>query len=139
MLYGKGLLPLRGTDSWGSGAYGASRGSRKHKGIDYAAYPGTEVCTPVGGKVTKLGYPYGDDLTFRYVEVTAEDGYRHRFFYVYPRVGRGDEMAAGDVVGIVQDSTSRYKGITNHVHYEILKPGSKASVDPDKYHGSLSS
>lgn len=134
MLYGKGVLPLRGADSWGSGAYGAPRGSRKHKGIDYAASPGTVLESNVAGRVTKLGYPYGDDLSFRYVEVTSEDGYRHRFFYVYPRVGRGDVVAAGDVLGVVQDSTGRYEGITNHVHYEILKPGSKASVDPDKYH-----
>lgn len=131
MLYGKGILPRRRRDKWGSGHFGASRsgGKRKHKGIDFAAEPGTAIYSPVHGRVTKLGYPYGDDLSFRYVEVTA-GGLRHRLFYIYPRVAKGDIVDPGDLLGIVQDSDKRYPGITNHVHYEILDADNEA-IDPD--------
>ena len=120
-----GTLPKRMNDPWGSGEFGAPRGNRTHKGIDYACYPRTEIQTPVSGTVTKLGYPYGDNLKFRYVEVTADDGMRHRLFYVEPDIKRGAEVSAGDIVGISQDISSRYRdeskpAMINHVHYEIL-------------------
>jgi len=120
-----GTLPKRMNDPWGSGEFGASRGTRTHKGIDYACYPDTEIQTPVDGVITKLGYPYGDDLSFRYVEVMANDGLRHRLFYVEPTCVHGDEVHAGDVVGSSQDISSRYRdpskpAMINHVHYEIL-------------------
>jgi murein DD-endopeptidase MepM/ murein hydrolase activator NlpD len=119
------ILPKRVNDPWGSGEFGASRGSRTHKGIDYACYPGTEITSPVDGVVTKLGYPYGDDLKFRYVEVMSDDGMRHRMFYCEPGVTHGDEIKAGQVVGTSQDISSRYRDeskppMINHVHYEIL-------------------
>ena len=118
-------LPKRTGDPWGSGEFGAPRGTRTHKGIDYSCYPESAVHSPVDGVVTKLGYPYGDDLSFRYVEVMDNDGLRHRLFYVSPLVEHGDEVHAGDVVGLSQDISSRYRdeskpAMINHVHYEIL-------------------
>ena len=35
--------PLRGQDQWGAGHFGASRGSRTHRGVDFAAAPGGDV------------------------------------------------------------------------------------------------
>lgn len=113
-------LKKRGTDKWGSGEFGASRGDRTHNGIDYACEPGTQICAPCGGEVTKLGYPYGDDLSFRYVEITDIEGRRHRIFYVEPTVEVGSRVAEGWVIGKSQKLWARYPGITEHVHYEVM-------------------
>lgn len=121
-----GELPLRGTDDWGSGEFEASRGSNKHKGIDYACYPDTVIHSIFEGEVTKLGYCYKDALEFRYVEITDSKGNRHRQFYVYPTVKVGNYVSNNWPVGISQDVSGYYKlkdsskVMKNHVHYEIL-------------------
>ena len=113
--------PIRGTDKHGSGHWGASRGRRKHKGVDPAAYAGSVVYSPVIGVVTKLGYPYADDLSYRYVEITDAGGDKHRLFYITPLVVMGEKVTPMREVGIVQDITTRHPGITNHIHYEIKR------------------
>ena len=128
-------LPKRGVDAWGDGAFGASRGHRKHKGIDYACYPGTEIRCDKVGVVSKLGYPYSDDLAYRYVEVTTTNRLRHRYFYVEPRVKVGDLIRKGQVIGESQDISSRYRDpgkppMINHVHYEVLEQDG-TPVDPE--------
>ena len=129
----KTILPHRGTDDWGSGAFGANRGRRTHKGIDYACYPDTRILSPVNGEVTKLGYPYADDLSYRYVQITDMNGYQHRLFYVEPGVDMGDHVLFGDLVGTAQDIAGRYKTpekyMKNHIHYEILVDGEP--IDPE--------
>lgn len=77
-------IELRGNDPTGHGYYGAKRGNRKHKGVDYVAKPKDEVFSPIDGIVTKLGYPYYGNLNFRYVEIT-NDTYRVRLMYVFPK------------------------------------------------------
>ena len=113
------MTPQREQDKHGEGAWGAPRGSRIHRGIDYAAVPESILLSPVAGFVTKLGFPYGDDLTYRYVEVTDRGGLRHRFFYVEPLVQLGDRIKKEYQLGIVQRLGRRYPGITEHIHYEI--------------------
>ncbi len=115
-----GVLPLRGSDEQGSGYFGAPRrGGRTHNGIDIAAPPGTEILSPIDGKVTKHGYPYKDDLTFRYIQITSSQNFHHRFFYLDPLLELGADAEEGFIIGRVQDLTSRYRGITSHFHYEI--------------------
>ena len=111
-------MGVRKWDEYGGGAFGDSRGDRLHKGIDLICPSGEEVLSPVAGEVTKLGYTYSDDLSYRYVEVTAE-GYRYRLFYVAPTVRVGDKVEYGDPVGTAQNIKRRYPGITPHVHFEI--------------------
>lgn len=113
-------MKLRECDKHGCGFYGASRGSRQHKGVDIDMVPGEVVKTPISGTVTKVGYPYGDDLSYRYVQIT-KDGYDFRLFYVEPLVENGDYVQAGSVVGHVQNLGQRYPGITDHVHLEIKR------------------
>lgn len=126
-------LPIRTLDAYGEGIYGASRGDRTHKGVDLACYPGTDICPIYAGKVTKLGFPYKDDLTFRYVEVTVPLGLRMRFFYVDPQVEVGDSVRAETIIGRSQDLSKRYpKGITNHVHFEV-KNSKGEYIDPTPF------
>lgn len=116
-------------DAAGSGKFGASRGSRKHNGIDLTCVPGGYIISPVEGKFTKYGHCYGDDLQWRYVELTEGDGLRHRFFYCekMPLWKLGMFIWAGDRLGVAQDITKRYPGqnMTPHIHYEILDKDGK--------------
>lgn len=124
----------RDYDSYGSGKYGASRdgGRRMHNGIDI----GFAVCAIIGGKVTKIGFPYNPSnelkAHFRYVEVQDEAGLYVRYFYVDPMVGVGDEIKRGDYLGFPQDLTEIYPGITPHIHFEVMDEN-RNIVDPEKY------
>lgn len=129
------MLEKRGSDDFGSGEFGASRGSRTHKGIDYTAPAGAEVLSPVDGQVTKHGYPYASDLSFRYVEITDPAGARHRLFYVSPDVVVGSTVSRQDSIGTVQDIAGKYNTDTrkmkNHIHYEIIMDGEY--VNPEEF------
>lgn len=126
----------RGTDDFGCGDFGASRGSRDHNGIDYCVEAGQEIATPVTGVVTKLGYTYGSDLFWRYVEITCDaTGLRHRLFYVEPGVDYGQRVDAGDLVGVSQHIAGKYntedRKMKNHVHYEIMTADGKTYLNPE--------
>jgi len=127
-------LKKRGIDAFGSGAFGSSRGDRKHKGIDYACEPGTEILSPCIGKVTKIGYPYPNS-TYRYVEVTDLSKLRNRVFYIKPVVKKGDQVTVLTVIGKAQDIAKKYstehKKMVNHVHYEILNG---EPINPENHH-----
>lgn len=114
-------LELRGRDGYGSGSFGASRGDRVHSGIDFKAPPDAVILSPVSGKVTKLGYPYNDDLSFKYVEITDSRKRKHRLFYVDPSVSKGDTIKENDPIGSAQHISARYNVhlMNNHIHYEV--------------------
>ncbi len=109
------------SDPAGDGRYLAPRGSRTHRGVDFECMPGQVLVGGVSGTVTKHGYCYSDDLTWRYVQVTDFDGVRHRFFYVEPLVPVGEVVGADTAIGVAQDITGRYpdQGMLPHVHYEV--------------------
>jgi len=94
------------------------------------ARTGQDVVAVTGGEVTNVGYPYGDDLSFRYVEITGSDGYVAREFYIQPgaNVQTGARVQAAQVLGTQQRLGGRYPGITEHVHVEIRRSG--RLIDP---------
>lgn len=120
-------MKLRECDVHGCGFFGANRGERQHKGVDISMNPGELVMSPISGIVTKVGYPYSDDLSYRYVQI-HKDGYDFRLFYVEPLVDVGETIDFNSVIGYVQNLGSRYPGITEHVHLEIKYNGN--FVDP---------
>ena len=127
---------LRGTDTQGSGAYGASRsGGRIHKGVDYVAQPGSRVYSAVSGVVKRLGYPYRNNRELRLIELELSDGALVRYMYVEPAVRKGDSVAVGDLLGTVQKL--HYPGITQHVHVDVkvFPPGGQRRrfVNPTEY------
>lgn len=126
------VAPVRAPDAHGSGAYNAPRGSRKHKGVDFAAWPDSACLALVKGTVTKLGYPYADDLSYRYVEITDNGGFRGRYFYLDPAVELGDIVDCRTVIGHVQPLQDRYPEITPHVHFEIMDPDGNY-LNPSNY------
>jgi len=125
-------LPRRQSDAWGSGAFGASRGSRTHRGTDFACYPGTLIYPIKPGRVSKLGYTYSDDLSFRYVEITDSRGFRCRYFYIEPEVVEDQSVGLYTVLGATQKLGDRYPDITEHTHIEVYRPNG-GLLDPDKY------
>jgi murein DD-endopeptidase MepM/ murein hydrolase activator NlpD len=117
---------MRSIDSYGSGAFGSVRdgGKRKHEGVDYVASPGQTAAAPISGTIVRIGYAYKKDTRLKFVEIdNAETGYSARVLYVSPTIAIGQQVAAGDVIGVVQDLSVKYPaGITNHVHVEIRDP-----------------
>lgn len=118
----------RDQDEYGSGDYQAPRGSHRHRGIDFTP----QIHAVNDGIVTKIGYPYGDDLSYRYVQVTDVDGNRARYFYISPAVNKGDTINKGAVLGKLQDLGKRYPNITPHFHFEV-KSADGEIIDPNEY------
>lgn len=119
--------PMRGTDKHGSGYFGAPRGSKTHRGIDYACYKGSRVLSFAAGEVTHWGYPYNptDEAKghLRYVEITDAEGYQLRYFYVMPSVYIGDQIFAGEPIGETQGLMDIFPDITDHFHFEVKRNG----------------
>lgn len=116
---------VRGEDVYGAGAFGASRGARRHRGADYIAEPGEIVRAPIAGVVQRIGFAYRGDERYRYVELGDPIAQRAvRVLYVGPLVEVGAVVRAGDPIGRAQDLSVRYpRGITNHVHVELKQSG----------------
>jgi len=130
-------LKIRGIDKWGNGAFGAPRdgGTRKHVGVDIVTRDGEPFLSLNAGTITRLGYVYKGNYTFRLIEVTCKNGDKWRYFYVDP-VGKdkkrivelGLKISVGQILGTTQSLQLKYPGITPHVHFEIIKNGEY--IDP---------
>lgn len=112
-------MALRKCDHYGCGHFGASRGQRRHNGVDLACPSGAEVQSPITGVITKHGIVYSDDHFWTYVEVSA-DGYAFRLFYVKPTLPAGTRVSTDTVIGHSQSLKTRYPKITDHIHFEIM-------------------
>lgn len=126
--------PQRTRDCHGSGEWQAPRGYGKHRGIDIECPPNSVVHSSTVGMVTKLGYMYDDDLSYRYVEIVTPLDYRVRYCYVEPSVGLGDHINVDQPLGIAQDIGKRYDGITPHIHLGVKSPAG-SYINPETYFG----
>ena len=116
---------MRECKSKGCGYFGASRGGRLHKGVDYKATPGQDILAVTDGKIGKIGFPYPNNRHHQYIQIDTSDGYQVREMYVAPAPGivRGVEVSGGQVIGTYQGLQTLYPGITPHVHVEIRLGG----------------
>ena len=125
------MIKLRGTDCWGSGAYGASRGDRTHKGVDVVASPNQPIKSLTYGTVSRLGwcYDWGKYPTRRHLRlvVVELDGNEFTYMYCSPSVCRGDAVKPGTILGTGQNLQPHFKGITPHFHFEIKTPVGNAN------------
>lgn len=132
------MIP-RGSESTGNGWYGASRGSRKHKGCDYIANKGDCVSSVIDGTISKIGYAYAHALQFRYVEV-INDVYRWRLMYIEPLSDLyvGQRVVSGQNVGEMLDiaeywnrgKTANQSKMKNHLHTQVWKHGLLTDPEP---------
>lgn len=113
----------RGVDNYGSGAWGAGRGNRKHLGVDYICVPSQQIYAPIAGKIVREARPYASD---DYSGCLIEGEHMHvKIFYMTVAdnlIGRFVEQ--GQAIGFAQDITLKYPGITPHVHLQV------ESIDP---------
>lgn len=135
-LYVTSKSPVRGTDVHGGGYYGASRGSRKHKGIDIICGGGTLIRSASAGVITRQqGVVYSDPekADWHYVEVTDVDGVQCRYFYVQHFMAKeGQDVSTGDIIGIAQGIEMLYRDITPHIHFET-RMNRHSYLDPNEY------
>ena len=136
------MLRIRGNDCHGSGAYLASRGNRKHNGIDICCESEDIVKALSSGTVTKIGFPYSqapeadrDKKRLRYVQITDNYGIDVRYFYVSSVVNVGEYVYKGDMIGTNQELSHIYPGITEHWHFDVLlmTEGNKVFLNPEQY------
>lgn len=124
-------LKLRGKDPTGNGWYGASRGSREHKGVDYLGNPGDEVFACASGKI-RIGRVYSNPSKseFTLVEIKNKT-YTIKQMYVKPIVKNGDIVKCGQTIGILQAIGDFYgDGMPNHCHVGIWKNGLLTDPEP---------
>lgn len=107
-------------DSAGQGHYGARRGSRLHKGVDYVCTPEQPVVAPIAGVVTRKVYAYVDDPQWVGLEIRGKRA-TVKLLYVAPLDNvMGRWVEAGANIGLAQDISKRYSPqMTPHVHTEI--------------------
>ena len=123
--------PIVRNDDQGLGHYGAPRGSRTHRGIDYVVEPGAEVLSPCDGKVIKHGFCYPAPWDkYRYIEIEGVHGHRYRLFYVEPISHPHEMVKKGQRVARAMDISEKYPGMTPNVHFEIKTPEGDY-IDPD--------
>jgi len=118
---GKGVR----NDAKGFGNYGAKRGSRKHKGVDYLCEPGQDIVAPISGMVERIAYPYADKSYSGLVIAGPYMTVKLFYFEVVTNVGLYVER--GDTIGLAQDISQRYGGLPMlpHIHLEVV------SIDPE--------
>jgi hypothetical protein len=109
-------------DSEGDGHYGASRGTRVHKGVDYYCKEGTEIRAPFNMIITRVSKPKThSEMSGIAWQKGKSTG---RMFYFQPDKNLiGKSVYKGDVIGIAQ-SVSRDYGLPNmndHIHFQVNK------------------
>jgi len=124
--YGKPTgLGIRGTDAYGGGFFGATRGHRIHDGTDYISTPGNNVYAPLSGRVRRISKPYSsgiDAMALSGLEIEASDGTKCWAWYMQPSsniIGRVVK-AGTTIIGKATTLKNRYKnGMTDHIHIRI--------------------
>lgn len=125
------LLPLkinqkiRGCNSSGCGAFGATRYNRVHNGIDILAESGSNITAPFNGTLIRKGYRvYSDSKpALLGIEIKSDSNYTSKLFYVTTSLPIGYRFQAGDVIAKVQNMKQYYSSeMPNHVHKELRNP-----------------
>lgn len=123
---------IRGCDALGCGYFGASRGTRKHGGIDVVVKKGDNVLSPITGKVTRHGFPYAGDTKYQLIEV-VNSTYKVKLMYCEPITPVGTSVVAGQVIAKAQDISEKHgSAMTPHVHVEVYenKNGNWQLINP---------
>jgi murein DD-endopeptidase MepM/ murein hydrolase activator NlpD len=106
------------SDSMGSGKFGASRGRRKHKGVDLVVKKDDPVYAPISGKVTRVNVAYPHTDKWKGVTISTETE-RVKILYVSPAVVLGETVTTGELIGYAQNISLEHGGkMTDHIHVE---------------------
>lgn len=138
------FLGVRGFDGFGSGAFGAPRGTypngtkRTHQGVDLIVEKGNYVYSPLDGIFNRVAIPYANDSKYKGFEVIGEgkhDGYTSKVFYCIPgqSMKKGVKVKAGKtIIATAQSLQEKYGSrMTDHIHIEIRKNG--VLINPEEF------
>ena len=127
-----------------SGRYGEERetkdkrgnvtGKYTHKGIDFAVPSGTDVISPINGKVVDVGNE-GKSGYGKFIKIESEDGKILVFGHLSKQFAKKDqEIIKGEVIG---RSGNTGKSTGPHLHFEVRDGNEK--IDPVNYFRDLKS
>lgn len=131
-----GKMTRRGCDkepfAGGCGHFGASRGTRKHEGIDILCEVGGEVYAPFDGYVERKVTPYAG-WSFSGLQINHGD-FTTKIMYFLPVDGlENTQVVKGQIIGYCQDIQKKYgSSVPRHLHVEIID-NDGVHVDPEKY------
>ena len=113
---GKGIR----IDSSGSGYYGASRGGRRHNGVDFLCDAGQIVSAPFNMEIVRISKPYHDsDLSGIVWKSGASTG---KIFYFLPFEELiGLYVMEGQAIGSAQSVAEYYRTdeMSDHIHFQV--------------------
>jgi hypothetical protein len=119
-VVGSGVFPVQGPFTYGD-AFGADRGTVKHRGQDILAAQGTPVVTPRAGIVSWRAYQAGG--AGNYVVIHADDGRDFVFMHLLDgsiTVKKDDPVNAAQVFAHVGQTG---RATAPHLHFEIWPDG----------------
>lgn len=121
------------SDPAGHGGFQASRGGRKHAGVDLLVRPGQKVYAPIDGQ-TRRAIPYRDDTRYQGIAIKGTGKYQGlevKIFYMLPDLSRS-HVQKGSVIGKGQAISRKYSStMKDHLHIEIRINGQL--IDPTSY------
>ena len=100
-----------------------------HKAIDFLAGSSLDVLAFTDGTVSKV---YTNYLEGTVIEIAHANG----LVSVYKslesaNVKVGDKVSAGQIIGVLGNTMAQEQNAGNHLHFEVLKNGSK--INPNEY------
>ena len=132
ILYNPTGLGIR-SDPGGDGHFGASRGDRKHEGIDFLCTPGQVVRAVIAGKLVSA-YPYAGDVIFAGCRLWGKDFMAKMFYFIPNENLINEDVLAGEDIGIAQDISAKYGGgMKPHIHVGLYKLNPTLLVNPEDY------
>ena len=103
---------------------------RGHAGMDFKAPVGTEIASPLAGKVLRANWNWSGNGNC--IEIEYADGTLAKFLHLSEnKVKVGESVAAGQVIAL---SGNTGHSTAPHLHYQ-LNQGAKV-LDPVAYHGT---
>jgi hypothetical protein len=128
------FIKLRDEDTTGNGWYGASRGSRKHKGTDYVTFPGEEIFACMSGRI-RVGNVYKGSTKMKLIEIVNKFGshrYRLQQMYVKSIFKTGDVVKINQLIGHSQNVAKYHNSnkMKNHCHVSVWKNGLLTDPEP---------
>jgi len=100
--------------------------ARGHRGVDLAAPPGTPVRAVAPGRVAFAGRVAGKGVVSLELRETGDPPLRTTYEPVRPSVKKGEEVEAGEVVGMVEPTAAHCP--TSCLHWGLLR--GRTYLDP---------
>ncbi|XP_048476152.1 leukocyte cell-derived chemotaxin-2-like [Rhincodon typus] len=109
---------VRGTDSYGSGAYGAPRDNGRHLGVDVICKEGSVIYAPFNGKLIRRANPYNNGNEIDNGVMLRGSGLCVKIFNFRPDRYSG-QISKGQRLGTLLNVQAVFPEITSHVHIEM--------------------